>query len=249
MQWEDNIKEKLEKRSIEPSDGSWNTLANRLDAADKKKTKVPFWWMGIAASLIGILFTITLLFKDPLVDPQESVIVDVQKPGVDEIVPTEQASQQESLVKVEQAVGDVKTVESNASEKEVLNNQSIENLPKQQNQIIAKTENIKVFEPIEMNPVNEIFEDKKVSEIVAQINDLKSKGQTVTDADIDALLHKAQKEIAYQSILKESVMTVDANDLLRDVEMDLQQSFRDKIFEAIKNSYETVKTAVAERKN
>ena len=50
-------------------------------------------------------------------------------------------------------------------------------------------------------------------------------------------------------LIREGMKTVDANALLQDVESDLQQSFRNKIFEALKNSYETIKTAVAERNN
>ena len=43
--------------------------------------------------------------------------------------------------------------------------------------------------------------------------------------------------------------TVDANALLQDVEEDLQQSFRSKVFEALQSGYESVITAVAERNN
>ena len=40
MKWEDNIRETLEKRAITPSETSWNALADRLDAKDKKNGKV-----------------------------------------------------------------------------------------------------------------------------------------------------------------------------------------------------------------
>src|SRR5690606_4973349 len=91
MQWEYNIKKTLEKRRIEPSAASWDSLANRLDVADKKKNKMPFWWMGIAASLIGVLLITNVFFKDNPADSQKPVIVDVQKP-VDKKLLTEPAS-------------------------------------------------------------------------------------------------------------------------------------------------------------
>ena len=42
---------------------------------------------------------------------------------------------------------------------------------------------------------------------------------------------------------------IDASDLLQDVEADLDQSFRDKVFKTLKSSYYSVKTAVADRNN
>jgi len=40
---------------------------------------------------------------------------------------------------------------------------------------------------------------------------------------------------------------VDANALLQDVEAELQDSFRTRVFETLKSTFKTVKTAVADR--
>lgn len=247
MQWENNIKKTLEKRRIEPSAASWDSLANRLDVADKKKNKMPFWWMGIAASLIGVLLITNVFFKDNPADSQKPVIVDVQKP-VDKKLLTEPSSVQH-LATESETVKNVEMTEKETSINQLIKDKNTLDLATPIQSTIAKTEKTATSEQVELEAENQSFEDKKVSEIVVQINDLRSKGQTVTDADIEALLLKAQKEIAFQNVLKESVQTVDANSLLQDVEDELQQSFRNKIFEALKNSYETVKTAVAERNN
>lgn len=247
MQWENNIKKTLEKRRIEPSAASWDSLANRLDVADKKKIKMPFWWMGIAASLIGVLLMTNAFFKDNPADAQKPVIVDVQKP-VDKKLLTEPVSGQH-LATESETVKNVEMTEKETSINQFIKDKNTLDLATPIQSTIAKTEKTATSEQVELEAEKQSFEDKKVSEIVAQINEIKSQGQTVTDADIEALLLKAQKEITFQSVLKESTMTVDANSLLQDVESELQQSFRNKIFEALKNSYETVKTAVAERNN
>ena len=52
-----------------------------------------------------------------------------------------------------------------------------------------------------------------------------------------------------QKLYNEATNKVDANALLQSVEDDLEQSFRAKVFDAIKSGYESVKTAVAERNN
>jgi len=84
---------------------------------------------------------------------------------------------------------------------------------------------------------------------VAQINAINANGIKVTDAEIDSLLKKAQKEILSNRLYNGNTRTVDAKVLLQDVEDDLQQSFRTKVFEALQSGYESVRTAVAQRNN
>jgi len=71
----------------------------------------------------------------------------------------------------------------------------------------------------------------------------------VSDAEINTLLDQAQKEISLHRLYNETTKKVDANALLEDVEADLEQSFRNRAFKAIKSGYKYVKTAVAERNN
>lgn len=59
IKFEENIKEKLEERTINPSPKSWEALANRLDEAPTKKNINRFRVVGIAASFIGVLLLIT----------------------------------------------------------------------------------------------------------------------------------------------------------------------------------------------
>ena len=69
------------------------------------------------------------------------------------------------------------------------------------------------------------------------------------DLEIDLLLNNAQKDVALIENKNNDRAVVDANSLLEEVEIDLEDSFRNKIFQTIKSSYKTVKTAVAERNN
>ena len=71
IKYEEQMKDKLEKRSLQPSPESWATLANRLDARDNKhKNKSMFWWFGIAASVVGILFVTTIYFNNKSIENQ-----------------------------------------------------------------------------------------------------------------------------------------------------------------------------------
>ncbi|MCB0471304.1 MAG: hypothetical protein KDC51_12650, partial [Flavobacteriaceae bacterium] len=63
IKFEDNLKETLEKRTIQPSKDAWNTLENKLDTTSGNTSKTRFWIWGIAASIVGILLISTLVFK------------------------------------------------------------------------------------------------------------------------------------------------------------------------------------------
>ncbi|HUH29651.1 hypothetical protein [Gelidibacter sp.] len=200
--------------------------------------------MNVAA----ILFTVTVFFSGNRDEIQAPVIVDTQEKVDDQLIPMEKLPVETQIADSQKDDERPEQIDKNTANKELLKKQKDVTPTIKHNSAVAKIEK-EIIEPLDTNLQKEILEDIKVTEIVAQIQDLKSKGQTVTDADIDALLVQAQKEIRYQTMTQEGTLVVDANALLQDVESDLQQSFRNKIFEALKNSYETVKTAVAERNN
>ncbi|MBD11037.1 MAG: hypothetical protein CMC68_09920 [Flavobacteriaceae bacterium] len=79
------------------------------------------------------------------------------------------------------------------------------------------------------------------------IKDLNTEKTTVTDREVDSLLKVANKELFKDKLQKEASRTVDAKSLLEDVEDEMGQSFRTKVYEVLKDGYQTVKTAVAQR--
>lgn len=252
MKWEDKFKETLEKRTIKPSDASWNALADQLDAEERhnyNNNKAMYWWMGIAAGLIAIMFTVSLFFNNSSTEIQQSVVVDAQEEVIENPVPQQVLPERKQVVEGSEKSKTVEHVEEYTDKKEHSKKQNSFTSPIKLSQSLAKTKTIEPLKPLEVVTQSQTLEAERVSEIIAQIHSLKDRGETVSDADIDALLDKAQKEIAYQSILMESTRTVDANALLQDVESDLQRSFRTKILEALMSSYETLKTSVAERHN
>jgi hypothetical protein len=62
---------------------------------------------------------------------------------------------------------------------------------------------------------------------------------------VEALLNNARREIETQRILNNP--KVDATALLEDVEWELEKSFRDKVFDALGEGFQKVRTAVTER--
>ena len=238
IKFEENIKDKLEKRTIKPSADAWQTLASRLETKNNKKKSPYYLWLGVAASIVAIMFIASQLFVNKNNTTIETpVIVNTNK---------------ETIKKIEsENVLHKKDVLTNNVEKESVKELNIKTAKPEKTEVakLTKQKEEKTVLPKEVIVNKTSFEDLKVQQVVAQIQGLKDKGESVTDKDIDALLDQAQKEITLQNIYNETTKTVDANALLQDVESDLQQSFRDKVFNALKSSYNTVKTAVAERNN
>ena len=61
---EDQIKEKLNNRTIQPSAASWNRLDAMLNSTEKEKSKPNYKWLAVAAAVVvflglGILYTST----------------------------------------------------------------------------------------------------------------------------------------------------------------------------------------------
>ena len=75
IKFEENIKEKLDKRTIQPSIEAWNKLSARLNE-NKKRNNKPFWWLGIAASIIGVFFVASQFFNnDVKVEDDHKIVV------------------------------------------------------------------------------------------------------------------------------------------------------------------------------
>ena len=255
IKFEEQLKEKLEKRTIQPPPEAWNALANRLDQHDKTKTTRSFWWLGIAASIVGIILVTTFVFDGSESNTVSPTVVDVEtnedlnsngNTSKDIIV-----SQQETVAetntetpisKEEQTVPKVEKPLEIISPKEpiILNEAVASNDLKEQEQIQNENETV-------IN--NSDYEVEKLNAVVAEINRLQTENQGVSEAEIDSLLKQAEREILTNKLNNLNTRTVDANSLLQDVKADLEQSFRTRVFEALLNNYETVKTAVAERNN
>ena len=98
---------------------------------------------------------------------------------------------------------------------------------------------------IDKNAIKTTEFDNQINSEIAQVKELKKTKSEVTDADIDVLLLKAQQQLQINRILKHT--NVDAMALLGDAEMELNDSFRNKIFYALEEGLAYVKTAIVSR--
>lgn len=248
IKFEENMKEKLEKRTIKPSVDSWSKLSNRLDAENKRK--IPYWRLGIAASIIGVLFINTHFFIDN--SKQEHIKNVVVKPEIKNNKPKDILVQgnktNENKIDVKKAIKSnslARVIDSVLLIKE--KKETTYNIAKQDLKKQLKKENIEKNSTVILNTLT--FEEQKIQEVAAQINELDNTESIITDETIEALLLKAQREIALEKLHNDSINVVDAKLLLEDVEQDLEESFRKRVFEALKTNYNKVKTVIAQRNN
>ncbi|MDO5972275.1 hypothetical protein Q4Q35_20950 [Flavivirga aquimarina] len=249
VKFEEDIKEKLEKRTMQPSNDAWNKLSERLEGQGKSKNKKPVLWLGIAASIVGILLVTSQFFSN-----ETTVVNEVPKIVV---VPETVEQNKDTTIEVETDVatentsGSIQTNQKRVVKKSIKTPVEVKTELDKKQTVIVQENDLEVLKKISVNSVEVAlkpltFEEEKIQAVANQIQKLKD-NNTVTDEAIDALLLEAQKEIRLNKLYNTTTTVVDANLLLQDVEADLDQSFRSKVFEAIKASYGTVKTAVAQR--
>ncbi|MEN3324627.1 hypothetical protein VP395_12875 [Mariniflexile soesokkakense] len=235
--FENNIKEKFEIRRLQPSNDAWAKLSERLEQKEEKQSNKAYWWLGMAASVVGVLFVAFQFFNSQEVKP---IIVDAptiiqQKENTE--VAVEGVEKPNEVLKEETSIKPI--------EKQAIKDNAV---AVDKGKVIPK-ETSKTVKPTTVMQEKLTFEEQKIQDVVAKVHELKDQNKEVTDAVIDALLLEAQKEIRFKKPYNSSTSIVDANMLLQEVETDLDQSFRSKVFDAIKASYNSVKTAVAQRNN
>ncbi len=262
IKFEEHIREKLQEREISPSIKSWEKLEKHLENSNPNKKTNKSLWFAIAAGFIGIIIVTSFVLNEEFFSPQfapklveeiipsdvitpndnkENIVINDKQGTKDEIVemPKEKAIKtipptKENTIAVDDAIA--------VNEKK--ENSFIENTPLED---AISDEYISESKVAIENSSEEVFINSKVEEVVAQVQALQESDNTVSAEEINSLLLKAQDEIHSREII--SNKKVDATALLNMVESELETNFRDKVFEALGDGYEKVRTAVVERNN
>jgi hypothetical protein len=245
--FEKHIKSQFKDREIQPSENAWEKISSELNSNTLKKKPV-YLWMGIAASVM-VLIGIALFYfngSDDLNEIQFEVVDTDNKEVLEEKIRTESLPFLEKEPEAIAKNDDLEKINSVVEKKQ----ESIKN-----KEIITVEDSIEVASveravPEKKGDELEISDDiinTKVAGVVAQL-DVLEQYSTVTDAEVDSLLKMAQQEILREKIFKTD-KSVDALALLTEVEGELDQSFRDQIFNSLKASFIKVRTAVADRNN
>jgi len=228
--WEQDFKEKLHNRQLQPSQDAWHKLQNRIDTEEKRSTKNLFWKWSIAASIASILIVSVFVFTKN--DAPENTLVTTPK----------------TEVKTDKDVIDNQKNIQIASEN-TISTPSEKNL-KTSPQITTETVS-KTTDKVNKQEAFQSYEDEKIDEVLAQVQTLVDKNKGITEQELDSLLLLAEQELkAYKLLaLVENQTTTNPQMLLAEVESDLDNSFRVRVLDKLLSGYESIRDVVVSRKN
>jgi hypothetical protein len=240
---EQDIKQKMEQRTIQPTEMAWDRLDAMLTVAEKKKPNRT--WMYMAASFLALLLVGTLFLNREKesgtnTTNTNSIVTIEKQPDVlkEEVTPTEVSTpviEQEAVATTTNAPA--KTIRNNA--KVNINHKTDSN----QNTAVAThintvNENITV---ITKEPAV-IVSNTTVKKITVDANSL------LASVDRTSVTKPATNNpVAINPAVKQASVKVNANSLLSSVEGELDDSFRSRVLQTVSKNYNKVKTSVATR--
>lgn len=239
IDFEKRIKVQFDARNIQPSENAWHRVSKRLGIVQRKEG-IAYRRYAVAAVISGILLAgIWLLTNYRTQDVNDLPVVntapnqgeypkntETDKDKLPSTLVVEENSEK-GFENAEEPLLD--TYSSNSTEVVVQ-----EGISAEDSELIS-------------DPVDNMI-DVKINELVAQLEAMESGKEAATDAEVDSLLRKAQQELLADKEFR-SEAVVNPSDLLAGVEEELDESFRDRVFEKLKQGFIKVRTAVADRNN
>jgi hypothetical protein len=251
---EEHIREKLQERELAPSPQAWEKLDAALGTPEVKKRSASWYWYAAAASLVGVLIVTSLFWKDSAPAGVEVVSSSEENPTIQENRPdlnqelkrNVPVASEDGERKDGKVAGSPTTLSGNergpiASETKARNAKGIPSEDKK----LAAAESIQTVP----HSTEEAMIQEKIAEVVQQVHHLREQHTEVTVQEIDALLIAAQRDMEMRRSVSAPSTKIDAMALLDAVEEDLERSFRDKVFEALGEGFQKIRTAVVERNN
>ena len=228
---ENQIREKLNSREIQPSAQAWDRLDAMLTVAEEKKTKRSFFsfkYIGIAASVL-VFVTLGLFYfnqKNITIENQNTVVeTEIKKQNTEETIPETENS---ILVKGQN------------NEVAVSNEKMTTHNPKLETRNSQPTSN-------EVSIITQNQEEAIVNqEIVSPKQELKTIKKT-SMVDVDELLASVEKDRKKETKVSKSNINIDAKSLLSEVDTELDMTFRQRVLNTVNKNYKSVKEAVANR--
>ena len=218
-----NIQEKFNFRTIEPSETAWNKLDAMLTVAAEKKQPNRFFWLSIAASFLlfsGVGYVFFQQNKQSRLTPTTEEIVTSKTNSETE---THKQNTEESSVSSEKELAN-NTIKFNV----LKTKKSTTILPAQKENPKLEIYETAVLKQQEVNTVNEIKKEGIKQEI-------KEPNYNYTSAE--TLLAQAQGQKKPSNIISfKSTLRVNPNELLQAVESELDKTFKEKTITKLKQA-------------
>ncbi|MDY0089695.1 MAG: hypothetical protein RBR78_04950 [Flavobacteriaceae bacterium] len=219
--FENEIKQKLSSREINPSEKAWDRLDAMLSVAEKPKRN--YNWLFVAATFLGFTLIGIVMFnlENTITDNSGQTVVITESPET-ETEKIDDYSIENDIFIIENEVETVAVASKKPikAEENTINTQTefvsdeLENI---QEQIVLQTEEPKIAKYI----------DAKT--LLAEV--------------------EGNKEKTPVMISQKSSVKINANELLSSTENEINETFRDKVLQSINKNFNAVKSALANRNN
>lgn len=226
---ENQIKNSLQNREVQPSPKAWDRLDAMLTVAEEKKSKKVVLWnpkyFAIAAAflLIGTLVFINLDKSES--ENNNTIVVKEIKDN------TKMSSENETIFNPKKET-EIATAEIDS---ETVKEKFASKIPNkiQNKQINHQSENEII------NPKN----NQEIAEVVIKKGEERPTILSVSDSDLLANVDKASKSNNQKTV------QINSRDLLFQVTSEINQEYRETNFQKLKRNFETVKVAISTRNN
>jgi hypothetical protein len=243
-----DIQQKFNSRTIEPSAQAWDRLDAMLTVAEEKKQPKNFFWLSIAATFLVFTGVGYIFFqqnqKSEILEPTNEVVISKETP-INEIknnvTEVENSENNEIItspdVENELAITTPKTINSATKNISKQNNNS-----KYQSKLDShQTTTEKIKEIIAKTENNSTTQDNN-NENLKQVQIKKTTYDNVSPETLLAEVQGNEKSNGKTNTYK-STLKINPNDLLNSVETELNQSFKDKALTKLKQA----KTVIVNR--
>lgn len=259
VDFEKNIKEKLQEQEIQPTSGAWDRLAEQLKSGSPKQGRNRLFWVyGMAACLL-VALGLRMLTGPVGTDPMGQDPVSGQ-PSVVTTPDTREQDRIQSRPAVAEPSTNTLAGESHLGLPEESGSAPQKHPPAdlrksaQQSRVAdrgpgSSTSDIALASAVADTSGLDSQIDRQLDAVLQAVAQREQAGGiTVTEAEIDSLLRAAQLRIA-TSTYRMPRDSVDAQSLLSAAESELDQTFREELFDKLKTGFMKVRTAVADRNN
>ena len=257
IKFEDNIKEKLEQRRLQPSDAAWGKLAQKLDANGFKRKGFGIWWFGVAASLIGVLLIINQMDRGDSFNPKNTnkEVVTSNRDTINESLDHTMPVSNNELVIHEEHLSDTGQSSEETSGMATNAGTLSEDVSRSTDPSYAIKEGVVSNQVEKIDETNLSIEDQVILDSTNSSKDLIAQSgieveihedhqpKLDIDLEVDALLSSA----ITNSDPTSSSQKIDPKALLESVETEMPPSIRRQVLKVIEKNYKTVKTAVVTR--
>ena len=234
---ENQFRDKLNAREIQPSPMAWDRLDAMLTVAENKKPKRKWNWLLIAASFVGILFAGFAVYE------LQSTKIDTNNGIVIQDTFNSNQNNNDNQKSIQKENSNLNNTKNQVIVQTNTTNTKIESKNKKSNnQNLISNQSI-------INQKMQINENQNENENqIVQVNQKPEGTSKVTiNVNPETLLAQVENSQTEKTVTLPQQIKVNANSLLSEVDGEVTQEFRETKLSKLKRNFQSVKSALVSR--